>query len=94
MLYIFVFYKQQLLDKDNNVIPGPEVVKALRHPVDSHSEKKPVHVSYSGASSTLLDLSKRDLHDGVIRSSVHYYNTEDEIEELCHRLNEVSAQLS
>lgn len=37
-----------------------------------------VNVSVSGASSTLLDMSVRGLDD-VVRASVHYYNTEDEV---------------
>ena len=41
-----------------------------------------VHVSYSAVVSTMLDLTLRNLTSGVVRCSVHYYNTEEEIEEL------------
>ena len=37
-----------------------------------------INVSVSGASSTLLDMSVRGLDD-VVRASVHYYNSEDEV---------------
>ncbi|MFO0993438.1 MAG: aminotransferase class V-fold PLP-dependent enzyme [Hyphomicrobiales bacterium] len=37
-----------------------------------------INVSVSGASSTLLDMKARGLNQ-VVRASVHYYNTEDEI---------------
>lgn len=41
-----------------------------------------INVSVSDAASTLLDMRKREL-DEVVRASVHYYNTEEEIERLC-----------
>ena len=37
-----------------------------------------INVSTSGASSTLLDMQERELA-AVVRASVHYYNTEDEV---------------
>ena len=37
-----------------------------------------MNVSISPAQSTLLDFSQRGL-DKVLRASVHYYNTEDEV---------------
>jgi selenocysteine lyase/cysteine desulfurase len=40
-----------------------------------------INVSVSGQSSTLLDMKQRNL-DEVVRASVHYYNTEEEIEKL------------
>ena len=45
-----------------------------------------IHVSVSPRASTLLDMQERDIDD-LVRASVHYYNTEDEIE----RLVEVAA---
>ncbi|HWT99642.1 MAG TPA: aminotransferase class V-fold PLP-dependent enzyme [Terriglobales bacterium] len=44
--------------------------------------KAKINVSVSGRSSTYLDMTARHLSD-VVRSSVHYYNNEDEIEQLC-----------
>lgn len=38
-----------------------------------------INVSISGKNSTLLDMQKRQL-DEVVRASVHYYNTENEID--------------
>lgn len=40
-----------------------------------------INVSISGRSSTLLDMKKRNL-ERVVRASVHYYNTEEEIDTL------------
>jgi len=42
-------------------------------------------VSVSRLSSTRLDMSARGL-DELIRASVHYYNTEEEIDQLCAAL--------
>lgn len=39
---------------------------------------KGINVSVSPAQSTLLDFSARGL-DKVLRASVHYYNTEEEV---------------
>jgi len=44
--------------------------------------QKKINVSVSGSSSTLLDMEKRGLAQ-VVRSSVHYYNDEDEIARFC-----------
>lgn len=44
-----------------------------------------INVSVSGTRSTLLFMNKHHLHS-VIRASVHYYNTEDEITLLCREL--------
>lgn len=40
--------------------------------------KKSINVSVSPANSTWLDFSQRGL-DNVVRASVHYYNTEEEV---------------
>jgi selenocysteine lyase/cysteine desulfurase len=44
-----------------------------------------INVSVSGALSTLLDMESRRL-PSVIRASVHYYNTEEEVEHFCAAL--------
>ena len=49
--------------------------------------EKNINVSISTPSSTRLDAEKRDLPD-VIRASVHYYNTEEEIDRFCYALRE------
>jgi selenocysteine lyase/cysteine desulfurase len=41
-----------------------------------------INVSVSGRSSTYLDMTARHLTE-VVRSSVHYFNSEDEIDQLC-----------
>ncbi len=49
------------------------------------SEKR-INVSVSPAQYTLLDMENRGLKDGVIRASVHYYNTDEEIDRFCRVL--------
>lgn len=44
-----------------------------------------INVSVSRRGSTLLDMDRRHLAE-VVRASVHYYNTEDEVERLCEAL--------
>lgn len=41
-----------------------------------------IHTSVSVPSGTLLDMGERKL-EGLLRASVHYYNTEDELERFC-----------
>ena len=41
--------------------------------------QKGINISISPANSTLLDFSDRGLQK-VLRASVHYYNTEDELD--------------
>jgi len=47
-----------------------------------------INVSVSGPSSTRLDAEARDLPD-LVRASVHYYNTEEEIERFVRALRDV-----
>ncbi|MET1027013.1 MAG: aminotransferase class V-fold PLP-dependent enzyme [Dongiaceae bacterium] len=45
-----------------------------------------INVSISGRSSTYLDMTARQL-DQVVRASVHYFNTEEEIDRLCRMVD-------
>ncbi len=47
---------------------------------------KQINVSTSGSASTLLDMTTRRL-DFVLRASVHYYNTVDEIDRFCAEID-------
>jgi selenocysteine lyase/cysteine desulfurase len=47
-----------------------------------------INVSVSTAESTRLDMDQRGLRD-VVRASVHYYNSESEIERFSEALNEI-----
>lgn len=58
--------------KDN--LDAPAVRAALR--------AQNINVSNSTIMSTRIDMERRGLED-ILRASVHYYNTEDEIERLC-----------
>lgn len=50
--------------------------------------QKSINVSVSPANSTLLDFSDRGLHN-VVRASVHYYNTEDEVHRFVQALQQI-----
>lgn len=47
--------------------------------------KRRINVNLSGASSTLLDMRARGLEE-LVRASVHYYNSEAELEQFCQVL--------
>src|SRR5205807_2272978 len=48
------------------------------------SERR-VNVRASGPGGALLDMTARGL-SGLVRASIHYYNTEEEIERFCQAL--------
>ncbi len=50
--------------------------------VASWLQEMDINVEHSSASSTLLDMQRRGL-EGVVRASVHYFNTEQEVERFC-----------
>ncbi len=47
-----------------------------------------INTSVSPLDSTLLDMESRGL-DGLVRASVHYYNSEEEVERFCEVLESV-----
>lgn len=57
--------------------------------VRSHLAEHNINVSVSGRSSTLIDMERRNLEE-VVRASLHYYNTEEEIETLIKVLRSLS----
>jgi len=52
-----------------------------------------INVTASGAAGTPLDLPARGLTAGIVRASVHYYNTTDEVERFCAALAEIQSTL-
>jgi selenocysteine lyase/cysteine desulfurase len=47
--------------------------------------EKNINVNIGFAKSTLYYMNRKGL-DGIVRASVHYYNTEEEIEKVCGEL--------
>ncbi|MDX1947497.1 MAG: aminotransferase class V-fold PLP-dependent enzyme [Pirellulaceae bacterium] len=66
---------------DLAAIPAKEVQRQL--------SARRMNVSVSPASYTLLDMSARGLSH-VVRASVHYYNTEGEVDQFCAALREIA----
>src|SRR5437588_5040908 len=50
--------------------------------IESTLSKHNINVSVTRRSSTLLDMDARGL-DNLVRASVHYYNSEEEVERFC-----------
>ena len=57
--------------------------------IRSDLRPRKIHVSTSTRSSALLDMSQRGL-DEVVRASVHYYNTEDELDTLVGHISRLA----
>jgi selenocysteine lyase/cysteine desulfurase len=55
------------------------------HDIQARMRAANINVSVSSKSSAQLDFGRRGLSQ-VVRASVHYFNTEDEIGTFCHRL--------
>jgi len=47
---------------------------------------KKINVTVAPKNYTLLDMEQRGFHEGLIRASVHYYNSEDEIDRFCRTI--------
>ena len=52
-------------------------------------EKVKVNVSVTHRHSTLLDMDARGLHS-MVRSSVHYYNSDDEVDRFCGLIRRIA----
>ena len=50
-----------------------------------------VNVSVSSVGSTRLDMEERGL-ESIVRASVHYYNTGDEVERFCRLISQLAGQ--
>ena len=53
-------------------------------------EKVKVNVSVTTRHSTLLDMDARGLHS-MVRASVHYYNSDDEVDRFCGLIRRITA---
>jgi cysteine desulfurase / selenocysteine lyase len=49
-------------------------------------KNKKINVTVAPKSYTLLDMERRRFYDGLVRASVHYYNSEEEIDRFCRTL--------
>lgn len=56
--------------------------------INAQLQDSAINVSTSSAHSTLLDMLERELAT-VIRASVHYYNTEDEVKQFCETVGKI-----
>lgn len=54
----------------------------IKNALSSHG----VNVAVSNPGSTLLDMQERGLTDGLVRASVHYFNSEEEVARFCELL--------
>lgn len=57
--------------------------------VASALDSRSINVTAAAAAVTPLDLPARGLREGIVRASVHYYNTTDEVERFCSALAEI-----
>ena len=57
----------------------------------SELAKKNINVSIAVAAATLIFMDKNKLNS-IVRASVHYYNTEDEVKTLCYQLQNIIAE--
>lgn len=69
-------------------VDAAEVKRRLKATTDKY--RHGVNVSVSSITSTRLDFEERNL-EHVVRASVHYYNTETELEDFVETLQRVLA---
>ena len=62
------------------------------HEIQCHLIERHVNTTVAEYSSTLLDLQARKL-DYMVRASVHYYNTEDEIDHFCSEIEKMITKM-
>jgi cysteine desulfurase/selenocysteine lyase len=53
--------------------------------IKSELSKRKIHVTVASSTGALLDMQARGIQE-LIRASVHYYNTEEEVERFCQEL--------
>jgi cysteine desulfurase / selenocysteine lyase len=56
--------------------------------IKNELDSRKINVTVSRKSSTLIDMQSRGLED-LVRASVHYYNTEEEVDRFCKTLLEI-----
>jgi selenocysteine lyase/cysteine desulfurase len=61
--------------------------------VETRLRQLGINVSVTTASSTLIDATRRELPD-MVRSSVHYYNLDSELEALVNTVTEIANPVS
>ncbi len=59
--------------------------------VKSRLREQSMHITVSLPSHTLLDAMERNLPE-MVRASVHYYNTEEEIDRFCEAIHAISSE--
>jgi cysteine desulfurase / selenocysteine lyase len=56
--------------------------------IKSKFAARKINVTVSAKNSTLIDMQSRGLND-LVRASVHYYNTEEEVDRFCKTLSQI-----
>lgn len=97
--YLATFFRQQMQEMVNieihdmgDVLCGIVTFSVVNVPAAEVREKlaaKNINVHIGKAPSTLYYMNRRGL-DGIVRASVHYYNTEDEIRLVCKELQAIT----
>lgn len=97
--YLAAFFRQQMQEMLNieihdmgDVLCGIVTFSVVDLPAAEVREKlaaQNINVHIGKAPSTLYYMNRRGL-DGIVRASVHYYNTEDEIKLVCKELQAIT----
>ena len=93
--YLASFFRQRLRDLDGVVVhdQGNELCGIVTFSISGITAAaiktklaaKNINVNIGFAKSTLYYMNRKGL-DGIVRASVHYYNTEEELERVCREL--------